>query len=93
MEPLWGKAWGKLEFGTEDVPPSDPTPWEDGVPLARMFPAELGHPTRIVLYRKPMEQRAEGAELEAWVRDVITENVAHVLAKRPEDVDPDYGSH
>ncbi|MDE0573811.1 metallopeptidase family protein [Demequina sp. B12] len=91
LEPQWGKAWGKLEFGTEDVPPSDPTPWEDGIPLARLFPADMGQPARIVLYRRPMEQRAQGDELAQWVRDVVAENVAYLVGRRPEDIDPDYG--
>lgn len=92
LEPRWGKAWGKLEIGTEDVPPSDPTPWEDGVPLARLFPADMGHPARIVLYRRPMEQRAEGEELADWVKDVLAENMAHLLGRTPEEIDPDYGA-
>ena len=43
-----------IEFATEDVPPSDPAPWEDhGVVLARVFPADRrkGLGDRIVLYR------------------------------------------
>ena len=88
----WGQEWGRIEFGAEDVPPSDPTPWEDGVPLGRLFPADLGQPTRIVLYRRPIEQRADPADLPALVRDVLAEHVAHVLSMPPEDVDPDYGT-
>lgn len=88
----WGGEWGRVEFGSEDVPPSDPTPWEDGVPLGRLFPAELGQPTRIVLYRRPLEQRVDAAELPILVRDVVAEHVAHLLDMAPEDVDPEYGT-
>ncbi len=92
LEGRWGDRWGRIEFGTEDVPPSDPTPWEEGVPLGRLFPADLGQPTRIVLYRRPIEQRAEPADLPALVRDVVVEQVAHVLGLSPDEVDPGYGS-
>jgi predicted Zn-dependent protease with MMP-like domain len=88
----WGRRWGKVEFSTEDVPPSDPAPWEEGVALGRLFPADLGQPTRIVLYRRPIEQRCDPHELRALVRDVLAEHVGHLLGRSPEDVDPDYGS-
>ncbi|SEJ20637.1 metallopeptidase family protein [Demequina mangrovi] len=92
LEPRWGDTWGRIEFGTEDVPPSDPTPWEDGVPLGRLFPADLGQPTRVVLYRRTLEQRADPAELPGLVRDVIAEHIAHVVGRPPEEVDPEYGT-
>ncbi|WP_082092275.1 metallopeptidase family protein [Demequina pelophila] len=92
LEPRWGSVWGRIEFGTEDVPPSDPAPWEEGVPLGRLFPADLGQPARVVLYRRPLEQRAEWPHLHALVRDVVAENVAHLLGRAPDEVDPDYGT-
>lgn len=88
----WAEEWGRLEFGVEDVPPSDPAPWEPGVPLGRLFPGEYGAPTRIVLYRRPIEQRASSEELPSLVRDILAEHVAHHLSRQPEDVDPEYGS-
>lgn len=92
LEERWGQRWGRIEFGIEDVPPSDPAPWEDGVPLGRVFPADLGQPTRVVLYRRPIEQRVEPAEMAVLVRDVVAEQVGHVLGMDPEEVDPDYGA-
>lgn len=89
----WGKHWGRLEFGVEDVPPSDPSPWERGVPLGRLFPGEFGAPTRIVLYRRPIEQRAAADELPHLVRDVLAEHVAFHMGRRPEEVDPEYGTN
>ena len=91
LEARWGKEWGKVDFGTEDVPPSDPSPWEPGVPLGRLFPADLGQTARIILYRRPIEQRCEPQDLPAMVRDVLAEHVGFLLGKSPEDVDPDYG--
>lgn len=92
LDRRWGKRWGKLEFGIETVPPSDPAPWEQGVALGRLFPAELGQPARIVLYRRPLELRASEEELPALIRDVVAENVAHLLGRRPEEIDGDYGT-
>ena len=91
LEARWGREWGRLEFGAEDVPPSDPSPWERGVPLGRLFPADLGQAGRIVLYRRPMEQRAEPHDMPTLMRDVLAEHVGFVLNKTPDEVDPDYG--
>ncbi|WP_430868529.1 metallopeptidase family protein [Demequina aurantiaca] len=92
LEERWGTRWGRVEFGTETVPPSPATPWENGVPLGRLFPADAGQPARIVLYRRPLEQRADRADLGHLVRDVVVENVAHMLGRRPDEVDPHYGT-
>ncbi len=91
LERQWGRKWGRVEFAAEDVPPSDPTPWEHGVPLGRVFPADLGQPTRIVLYRRSIELRADADDLPSLVRDVLAEQVAAVLGLRPDEVDPLYG--
>lgn len=88
----WSSQWGRVEFGVEDVPPSDPAPWEHGVPLGRVFPGEYGAPTRVVVYRRPLEQRASADELPGLVRDILAEQVAHLLSMRPDEVDPDYGA-
>jgi predicted Zn-dependent protease with MMP-like domain len=88
----WSKQWGRVEFGVEDVPPSEPAPWEHGVPLGRVFPGEYGAPTRVVLYRRPLEQRAPAEELPSLVRDILAEQVGHLLSMRPDEVDPDYGA-
>ncbi|WP_084038287.1 metallopeptidase family protein [Demequina sp. NBRC 110053] len=92
LESRWGRAWGRIDFAAEDVPPSDPTPWEHGVPLGRVFPSELGQPTRVVVYRRPMELRAEPGVMRMLLRDVLAEQVGAVLGRAPEDVDPEYGS-
>ncbi|WP_322645537.1 metallopeptidase family protein [Oerskovia flava] len=96
LERTWGRALRGTEFAVEDVPPSDPAPWEDaGVPLGRFFPAEAGQPARIVVYRRPVEQRALDAEdTSDLVRDVVVEQVGHMLGRSPEEIDPGYlGGH
>jgi len=91
LERRWGERWGRVEFGIETVPPSDPAPWEHGVALGRLFPSDAGEPARIVLYRRPLEMRAEVVPVEALIRDVLAEHIAHVLGRTPEEIDPDYG--
>lgn len=90
LAPRWSRHWGRLEFGAEDVPPSEPSPWEDGVPIGRVFPAHAGQPARIVLYRRPIEARSEPQDREQLVRDVIAEQVARMLGRTPEEIDPGY---
>jgi predicted Zn-dependent protease with MMP-like domain len=92
LEKRWSRQLDGAEFAVEEVPPSQPAPWEHGgVPLGRYFPADAGLPPRIVVYRRPVETRAVDAEeLEDLVRDVVVEQVAHLLARSPEEVDPEY---
>jgi len=94
LEQRWPDELDGIEFAVEDVPPSDPAPWEHGeVPLGRYFPADGELPHRIVVYRRPVETRAvDGTDLSALVHDVVVEQVAHLLGMTPEQVDPRYGS-
>lgn len=81
----------EMQFAVEEVPPSDPAPWEHGVVLGRGFAAEprAGLPARIVLYRRPITSRAaDDAELAELVRRVVLEQVALMLGRRPEEIDP-----
>ncbi len=94
LERRWARQLVGTEFAVEDVPPSDPAPWErGGVPLGRYFAADAGMPARIVIYRRPVETRAfDSADLADLVRDVVVEQVAHMLARSPDEVDPHYRS-
>lgn len=96
LERRVGRALEGVEFAVEEVPPSAPAPWEHGsVPLGRYFPADpvAGLTHRIVVYRRPVVARAEGVDdLAALVRDVLVEQIAHMLGRSPEDIDPDYES-
>nr|WP_236123619.1 metallopeptidase family protein [Cellulomonas palmilytica] len=93
LERRWARQLEGTEFAVEDVPPSNPAPWEHGgVPLGRYFPADAGLPARVVVYRRPVEGRAhDPLDLADLVRDVVVEQVAHMLGRSPEDVDPTYG--
>ncbi|WP_244960213.1 metallopeptidase family protein [Actinomyces faecalis] len=80
-----------IQLAVEEVPPSDPAPWERGVVLGRGFSAEprAGLPSRIIIYRQPVSSRADGEEeLVELVRQVVVEQVAQMLGRRPEDIDP-----
>nr|WP_156252022.1 metallopeptidase family protein [Pseudactinotalea terrae] len=96
LERRLGRELEGVEFAVEEVPPSAPAPWESGsVPLGRYFPADAaaGLTHRIVVYRRPVVGRADGSEdLAALVRDVLVEQIAHMLGRAPEDIDSDYES-
>ncbi len=94
LEQRWASALDGVEFAVEDVPPSDPSPWEHGeVPLGRFFPAQGQLPPRIVVYRRPVETRAgEPRDVGTLAQEVVVEQVAHLLGLSPEQVDPRYGS-
>jgi predicted Zn-dependent protease with MMP-like domain len=92
LESRVGPRIQSVEFAVEDVPASDPAPWErEGVPLGRAFPAHGRQPARVVVYRRPVESRAEShRELTMVVQDVVVEQVAALFGLAPEDVDPRY---
>ncbi len=84
-----------LEFAVEEVPPvGEAGTFDDeiesgGVPLARLLPGGGAHPSRIVVYRRPLELRAiDRTDLADLVHDVVVEEVAHYLGLDPETVDP-----
>jgi len=93
LEQRWPDELDGIEFAVEDVPPSDPAPWEHGeVPLGRFFPAQGQLPPRVVVYRRPVETRApDGRDLGPLVHDVIVEQIAQLLGRTPEQIDPRYG--
>lgn len=97
LERRWPQLGG-VEFAVQEVPPppagtsAGGEPPEDAVPLGRVVPAAQGRPTRIVVYRRPVEIRARGQEERAaLVHDVVVEQVAELLGMSPEAVDPGYG--
>jgi predicted Zn-dependent protease with MMP-like domain len=92
MEHHAGTALGDLEFAVEDVPPSDPAPWESSeVPLGRLFAGAGKMPARIVVYRRPVETRTnDDRELAALINDVVVEQVASLLGVDPRELDAGY---
>ena len=92
LEALWDKPLPTIQLAVEEVPPSDPAPWEHRqVPLGRMFPATATAPYQVVVYRRPLTTRCrDEAEVVALVLSVLTEQVAGVLGVTPEQLDPGY---
>jgi hypothetical protein len=92
LEHRWARELVGVEFAVEDVPPSDPAPWEHGeVPLGRLFPGDGRLPARVVVYRRPVETRAgDEREVGPLVHEVVVEQVAQLLGLDPEQVDPGY---
>ncbi len=87
IERRLGRPMDGLEVAVEDVPPSEPTPWETHVALGRLFPAEGSLPARVVIYRRPLETRAHTlAEMASMVHEVLAEQVASMLGMNPDDL-------
>jgi predicted Zn-dependent protease with MMP-like domain len=92
IEDTWRDRLGLVEYAVEDTPllPDD---WKGAVPLSALVRGEGATPTRLVLFRRPIEHRAaDREELEALVLTVVVEQVAELLGIDAEDVDPRYRS-
>jgi predicted Zn-dependent protease with MMP-like domain len=91
IDERWQRQLGLVEYAVEDTPllPDD---WgEETVPLSSLVRGTGGEPTRLVIFRRPIEHRCESrAELEAMVLTLVVEQVAELLGLPPEDVDPRY---
>ncbi|MGL4173736.1 MAG: metallopeptidase family protein [Actinomycetota bacterium] len=89
LEIRWSHQLSAVEFGVEDVPPSDSSPWEGTeVPLGRLFPAEHRLPARVVVYRRPIETRTEDSfALAMLIHHVVVEQLASLWGMDPDDVD------
>jgi predicted Zn-dependent protease with MMP-like domain len=104
IDERWHTELENLDIAVDEVPEvtdCDPTTvtWgsdvvEDGkIPLARLIPAGVdraGLPTRarIVLYRRPLETRAQdGSDLSDLVHEVLVEQVANYLSIDPDVID------
>jgi predicted Zn-dependent protease with MMP-like domain len=96
VERRWRDQLRSVDFAVEEVPAMESEVVLDdeiesaGVPLARLYPAGVDHPARIVIYRRPLELRAlDREDLEDLVHDIVVDEVAHFLGLAPDVVDPD----
>ena len=95
VEQHWHDELEGVEFGVEDVPPAltegetvelDAAP--EDVPLSRIVPGDRRRPTRIVVYRRPMELRCRNPlDLADLIHDVVVEQIAEYLGLDPDAVD------
>lgn len=87
----WQHRLGLVEYAVEDTP-IIPDDWDDeAVPLSSVVPGTGATPSRLVLFRRPIEQRCQDREtLEATVFMIVVEQVAELLGVDPEQVHPGY---
>ena len=91
LETRWHERLGLVEYAVEDAP-QIPDDWDTAtVPLSSLIRGSGSTPTRLVLFRRPIEHRSESAaDLEAMIVTVVVEQVAELLGLPPVDVDPRY---
>jgi predicted Zn-dependent protease with MMP-like domain len=91
IDERWQERLGVVEYAVEDAPQL-PDDWSSGtVPLSSLVRRTGGQPTRLVIFRRPIEHRCETrSDLEAMVLTVVVEQVAELLGVDAEDVDPRY---
>jgi predicted Zn-dependent protease with MMP-like domain len=87
----WQDRLGLVEYAVEDTP-QVPDDWDSPtVPLASLVRGTGGDPTRLVLFRRPIEHRCETrGDLEALVLTLVVEQVAELLGIDASEVDPRY---
>jgi predicted Zn-dependent protease with MMP-like domain len=87
----WSDRLGLVEYAVEDAP-RIPDDWESPhVPLSSLVRGTGARPSRLVLFRRPIEHRCDTrADLEAMVLTVVAEQVAELLGIEAEEVDPRY---
>jgi predicted Zn-dependent protease with MMP-like domain len=80
-----------VEIGFEDVPSASPHWRPDRVPLAAAIPAQAGRPAQIVLFRRPLEHRADSSsELRQLVRRALVEQLSALTGISLDELDPGY---
>ena len=80
----------RVEFAIEDVPNLEPD--VRAIPLTHASGGTAHDPYRIVVFRRPIELRAErtGAGLTWMIRSALVLELADVLGLSPEQIDPDF---
>ena len=92
LDEKWQRHLGLVEYAVEDAPML-PDDWGDEtVPLSSLVRCKGQAPTRLVLFRRPIEHRAiDRDSLEAMVHTVVVEQIAELLNLSPGQVDERYG--
>jgi predicted Zn-dependent protease with MMP-like domain len=102
LETHWSEQLRDVEFAVEEVPPTalltDPGAFGQDVvfdetaggpvPLGQLLPGGPAHPPRVVVYRRPIEARADDpVDLAELIHDVVIDQVARLLDVDPDDLD------
>lgn len=91
LEERWHTELGLVEFAVEETP-MVPDDWEAAtVPLASLVRGTGSAPTRLVLFRRPIELRSTTrGDLTAMVLTVLVEQVSELLGRAPDEIHPRY---
>ncbi|MFC6045645.1 metallopeptidase family protein [Nocardioides hankookensis] len=91
IDSRWQDRLGLVEYAVEDTP-QIPDDWSsETVPLSSLVRGSGATPTRLVLFRRPIEHRCETrTDLEAMLLTIVVEQIAELLGIDAEDVDPRY---
>ncbi|WP_230087546.1 metallopeptidase family protein [Nocardioides marmotae] len=91
VDARWADRLGVVEYAVEDTPDL-PDDWDPTtVPLGSAVRGTGGAPSRVVVFRRPIEHRAETrSDLDAIVLTVVVEQVADLLNVDPQVIDPRY---
>lgn len=91
LEERWSDELGLVEFAVEEAPllPED---WAAAtVPLSSVVRGTGDEPTRLVVFRRPIELRCDTtADLGALILTVLVEQVSELIGRSPEEIDPRY---
>ncbi len=104
LQPQLGEQLSHVEFAVEDVPEvshvgtgdfeyeyDDDVLDDNSVPLSRLYRSGIAGIVApvIVLYRRPLESRAaQPEELAELVHEVVVEQMARLLGRSPDEIDP-----
>ena len=93
LDSRWHQQLGLVEYAVEDTP-QIPDDWAgEAVPLSSLVRGQGATPTRLVLFRRPIEHRCEQrSDLEAMVLTIVVEQIAELLGIDASDVDPRYSA-
>ncbi|HNI70228.1 MAG TPA: metallopeptidase family protein [Marmoricola sp.] len=91
IESRWKKQLAFVELAVEEVPVL-PQNWTGTrIPLASLVAGTATTPPRVVLFRQPIESRAQSrSDLEAMLLTCLVEQVAGFLGISPAEVHPRY---
>lgn len=83
------RAMVGIDVGYEEVP-SHPAAWlSERVPLAAAVPAQVGRSGQVVLFRRPLEHRANSrAELRRLVHRALVEQLSALTGIGLDELDP-----